>query len=284
MGYKQRLDRAFDDVPVLPLGQGKKYVLFSDCHRGNGTHNDNFLKNQHLYLAAMRYYLRTQYTYIELGDGDELWENRSMDQIEEVHGEAFELLSRFYRCGRLYMIYGNHDIVKKQASFSQKKCACFYCATRQCELPLFPGIVFYSGLILEHPITGNRYYLTHGHQASILNSLLWPLSRFLVRYVWKPLEQVGVLDPTSAAKNYRTKQRTERKLAEWAGERKRILITGHTHRPMVSQERVNYMNTGSCVHPCFITCIEIENETITLVKWYMDAQSDGNLVVERRTL
>ena len=37
-------------------------------------------------------------------------------------------------------------------------------------------------------------------------------------YVWKPLEQIGILDPTSAAKNYAVKQRTEKKLAEWNDE------------------------------------------------------------------
>lgn len=66
MSYQKRLDLAFDQVPILPLGGDNKYVLFSDCHRGNGTHNDNFLKNEHLYLAALRHYYRLDYTYIEL--------------------------------------------------------------------------------------------------------------------------------------------------------------------------------------------------------------------------
>ena len=281
MGYKKRLDRAFENVPILPMCQGRKYVLFSDCHRGNGTHNDNFLKNQHLYMAALRYYFKNRFTYIELGDGDELWENRKMEQIEEIHGEVFELLAQFYRKRRLYMIYGNHDIVKKGNSFSQKKCASFYCSAKQCTMPLFPGITFYSGLILENPDTGKRLYLTHGHQASLLNSTFWPVSRFLVRYVWKPLEQIGILDPTSAAKNYVVKQRTEKKQAAWAKENDRVLITGHTHRPVVAQDEPSYMNTGSCVHPYLITCIEIENNTLTLVKWYMDAGTNGNLFVER---
>ena len=102
-----------------------------------------------------------------------------------------------------------------------------------------------------------------------------------MRYVWKPLELVGVLDPTSAAKNYIMKQRAEKKLVEWAKENERVLITGHTHRPMVTQDACGYMNTGSCVHPYLITCIEVENDILTLVKWYMDAGTNGNLFVER---
>ncbi len=95
MSYKKRLDRAFENVPVLPLAENSRYVLFSDCHRGNGTHNDNFLKNQHLYFAALKHYYREGYTYIELGDGDELWENRDMEQIKEIHNDVFWLLSLF---------------------------------------------------------------------------------------------------------------------------------------------------------------------------------------------
>ena len=48
MGYRKRLDKSFESAPVLPLCPNSHYVLFSDCHRGNGTHNDNFLNNQHL--------------------------------------------------------------------------------------------------------------------------------------------------------------------------------------------------------------------------------------------
>lgn len=284
MSCEKRLDQAFYDVPILPLDPSSKYVLFSDCHRGNGTNNDNFLKNQHLYLAALRHYYRQKYTYIELGDGDELWENRKMEQIKEIHSEVFEQLSRFYQENRLYMIYGNHDIVKKSTSFSTKNCASFYCSSTFCRKPLFPGISFYSGLILENTASGRRFYLTHGHQASLLNSTLWPVNRFLVRYIWKPLEQIGILDPTSAAKNYTAKQRTEKKLASWAEKKGRTLITGHTHRPMVGPDASPYLNTGSCVHPYQITCIEIEQEKISLVKWYMDARSNGNLYVERSCL
>lgn len=284
MSYQKRLDSAFKHVPILPLGGDNKYVLFSDCHRGNGTHNDNFLKNEHLYLAALRQYNRLNYTYIELGDGDELWENRKMEQITEVHSEVFEQLSHFYRKHRLYMIYGNHDIVKKNTSFSQKKCASFHPPSCQCKKPLFPDITFYPGIILKNPCSGEKLYLTHGHQASLLNSTFWPVSRFLVRYFWKPLEQIGFLDPTSAAKNHTIKQRTEKRLANWAEKKGHTLITGHTHRPTADPDSSPYLNTGSCVHPYQITCIEIEQDAITLVKWYMDAQSDGSLYVKRSCL
>lgn len=285
MSCHHRLDKAFENALVLPLGGSRRYVLFSDCHRGDGTHNDNFLKNQCLYLAALRHYNKKGYTYIELGDGDELWENRNMEQIKEVHSDIFRELSAFYHEKRLYMIYGNHDIVKKYHSFSEKKCASYFCTTSQRQQPLFPGIQFHAGIILKESSTGISLYLTHGHQSSLLNSTLWPVNRFLVRYLWKPLEQLGVLDPTSAAKNYTKKKKSELRLNAWAEDRRHILITGHTHRPMLSDKAdTRYINTGSCVHPLCITCIEICCGRITLAKWYTDTRENGNLFVDREEL
>ena len=72
IGYISRMDRAYMHALALPLRQDSKYIVFSDCHRGDGRADDNFLKNELMYLAALRYYYKNGYTYIELGDGDEL--------------------------------------------------------------------------------------------------------------------------------------------------------------------------------------------------------------------
>lgn len=294
MGYYTRLTKAFEGAIRLPLNHCTKYVLFSDCHRGIGTSNDNFLKNQHLYFAALRYYYQSGHTYIELGDGDELWENRRLEQIIEIHGNVFWLLSLFQKQGRLYMIYGNHDIVKKYNGHIQSCCDTYPCCcgnnSHWEKQPLLPDLIFYEGIILESTTaalsTPNTMavYLTHGHQADFFNSTLWPLSRFLVRYLWKPLEHYGFLDPTSAAKNFTRKQKTEKLLHHWAEQEKHILITGHTHRPALSEKDIYYYNCGSCVHPRCITCLEIEDLLITLVKWTLNTGSDRKLYVERDVL
>lgn len=284
MNYSRRLQKAFQDAPSLPLTEHSRFILISDCHRGNGSANDNFLKNQHLYLAAMKHYYEKGYTCIELGDGDELWENRSMEQIVDVHSNVFQLLAKFYAENRLYMLYGNHDIVKrcpKKARHCLESCTCHSPGQ---DTPLFPGITFYSGLILKDQECQKDIYLTHGHQTDFLNSSLWRLARFLVRYLWGPAELLGFCDPTSAAKNNKKKRKTEEKLTEWARKEKHILITGHTHRPMIGTASAPYCNTGSCVHPHSITCIEIEHRCMTLVKWTLDARKDRNLFVSREVL
>lgn len=285
-GCERRLDKSFRNAPVLALYPHSRVVLVSDCHRGVGNSNDNFLKNQHLYFAALRYYYSHGFTYIELGDGEELWENRSLAAIREIHSNVFWLLSLFQKENRLYMLYGNHDHVMKYNR----------------EFPHHGGMVL--KLCHAAPQGAGRYggaasrgagkparisgclelYLTHGHQADILNSTLWKLSRFLVRYLWKPLEQMGVLDPTSAAKNYRHRQRSEKRLSAWAVKKNCYLVTGHTHRPMLGDAQTRYFNTGSCVHPRCITCIEIEDGNISLVKWNVETRQDRSLYVSRSVL
>lgn len=189
------------------------------------------------------------------------------------------------------MIYGNHDMVKKNQNYVKNHGSSYYCTSTKCREELFKSSPFYEGIILKGLSCGGSsnsrlptLYLTHGHQASLLNSTLWKLSRFLVRYIWAPLERFGVLDPTSAAKNNTAKNKTEKRLSYWAESNHRILMTGHTHRPMMGSADSPYFNTGSCVHPRCITCIEIIGENIFLVKWTLSTKSDYTLYVSREVL
>lgn len=276
MSYFSRLNKAYEGALKLPLCDFSKYVIISDCHRGNGTSNDNFLKNQTLYMAALRHYFQKGFTYIELGDGDELWENRRMKQITETHSDVFRLLSFFHEQNRLYLLYGNHDIVKK------KQKSTFY------ESILLTSDFSYSATKTQPCFSNNSrpkdIFLTHGHQADLFNSTLWPLSRFLVRYLWKPLEHFGISDPTSAAKNYTRKEKTERRLQHFATQKDLLLIAGHTHRPYLSADDSHYCNSGSCVHPYSITCLEIEHRHISLVKWNLSSDREKYLFVKRELL
>lgn len=148
MSVSSRLDHAFQNAPVLPLSNHSRYVLMSDCHRGMGNSSDNFLKNQHLYFAALEHYYRQGFTYIELGDGDELWENRNMKNIIDVHNNVFWLFKQFHQENRLYLIYGNHDIVKRKKGYPAKSCGTYFCTQSQQMQPLFPSLSFYEGIIL----------------------------------------------------------------------------------------------------------------------------------------
>ncbi|MBO5522373.1 MAG: metallophosphoesterase family protein [Roseburia sp.] len=280
MSCKTRIQKAYDGAVRLPLDECSRYVLISDCHRGTGTVYDNFLKNRHLYLAALEYYYRRNFFYIELGDGEELWENRDRNQIQTYHEDVYGMLCRFRQQGRMLRLFGNHNMELRE---KQKKGAEIAKNDRRrcktCENFLKEDLK--ESALLQNCSGGRDICLLHGHQADFFNSVLWKLSRFLVRYLWKPLEHFGVNDPTSAAKNFKKQSRYERCLAEWAKDKDMYLAAGHSHRPALPGEGGLYINTGSCVHPSGITAVEIENMKMTLVKWQMSTRPDMTLFVER---
>ncbi|MCI9149017.1 MAG: serine/threonine protein phosphatase [Lachnospiraceae bacterium] len=251
--YERRMEKARQRAVCVPFSVHRPYVMMSDCHRGCGGWNDNFAHNKTIYLAALEEYYDRGFTYLELGDGDELWENKRISEIAEIHRDVFELLARFVRQNRLYMLYGNHD---------RKKC---------CGLKLPGGIEapVCESVVLKDCQSGRDLFLIHGHQGDLMNDYLWGLTRFLVRYLWRPLEQLGIRDPTSAAKNYRKKERVEKRMANWAREHQQMLAAGHTHRPHFPQEGEKgwYFNTGSGVHPYSVAAIEIVQGRISLVNW-----------------
>lgn len=61
---------------VTPFPPDTKFIVMSDCHRGDGSAADEFAHNSLIYKCALEYYLKEGFTYIELGDAEELWGKR----------------------------------------------------------------------------------------------------------------------------------------------------------------------------------------------------------------
>lgn len=279
----KKLDKIFKNSKKILIDNNTKIVIMSDCHRGSGDNFDNFIKNQNIYENALIYYYNNGFTYIELGDGDEMWEVKNYKDIIDVHLDSFKQLKKFHDSNRLIMIYGNHDIVKKSPEILEKYFYKYCDKTTKQEEILLDGLTVYESLILNYK--DYEIFLIHGHQVDFLNSTLWRLSRFIVRHIWKNLEHIGIKDPTSAAKNYRVTNQIEKKLKKWSIENNKIIIAGHTHRsvfPKIGQSL--YFNDGSCIHPNGITCLEIENGNITLVKWEYAVNKDKVILVKRKML
>ena len=285
MSFIKRISKVYEKAKVIEFNNSSKFIIMSDCHRGDGNLGDNFSKNQDIYFYALNYYYKNCYTYIELGDGDELWENKKISEIMEEHSHVFWILSEFYKKNRLYFIYGNHDMVKKDEGYIRRNFCDFFDEQKGEYILLFRNIKFYEVLVLREETSHNKILLIHGHQGDFFNDQLWKVSRFLVRYVWRILENYGVNDPTSTAKNYKKKKVIEKKFTQWIKEKKVMVIAGHTHRPMFPEVgEIPYFNDGSCVHPRCITAIEISNGKIQLVKWCVSAREDGVLAIKRSIL
>ncbi len=286
MSSQSRLDRAYKKAKVIPFDDTSKFIFFSDCHRGDNSFADEFANNRNIYFHALTHYYNEGFTYCELGDGDELWENLNFEMILRAHKNVYELLQVFHKDDRLEMIWGNHDMVYRNPKYVKKHLSHYFDHKTREKVLLFPNIKYLESIILKHKDTQQEVFLIHGHQADFMNYTGWRIHRFLVRVLWKPLQVIGISDPTSPAQNFRETIRIERRIKKWIANNKNLItIMGHTHRPRFPEPGdLALFNDGSCVHPRCITGIEIENGNITLIKWQISTTEDGILKIIRTPL
>ena len=282
----KRLSEVFKTAKELRFDNTSKIVLVSDCHRGDGSWTDSFAHNYSIYYSALKHYYSNGYTYIELGDCDELWKNKFFGDISKIYVDVFKLLSRFHTEDRLHIIFGNHDREKREiARFSRDPIERCFDDNSSSFDPLFENVDIHEGLVLRHVKTDLKIFLVHGHQGSLLDDRLWRMNRFLVRHIVRRFEMLGFKDLTSAAQNNVKKYRVEKRICGWATANNQLVITGHTHRPTCSPDPATlYYNNGCCIHPNCITCIEIENGKLSLYKWTVKSREDGSLYVGKQLI
>jgi UDP-2,3-diacylglucosamine pyrophosphatase LpxH len=266
------ISKAFDKAVPICINKNSRLIFFSDMHKGDNSYADDFAHNMQIYEEALQHYYQEDYTYFELGDGVELWENKSFAPIYHAYKSIFDLQLKFHQENRLHLLFGNHDMVFKDKNVVEAMLNKFFVDKQSKDKKLLFDVDFKESILLEVEETDNSILLIHGHQADFMNYVLWKFSRFLVRYLWMPLQKnFGFKDPTSPAKNYRNSISVERKLKKWIfNNENQIVICGHTHRPQFPNPgEIPYFNDGSCVHPKSIIGIEITNLEISLVKWFL---------------
>ncbi len=283
MNTRHRLDRAYKNAKIIHFDDTAKFVFFSDCHRGDKSFADEFARNENIYYHAIKHYYKEGFTYLELGDGDELWESNSFDDILKAHKNVYHLLQKFHFDKRLHLIWGNHDMVYRDPGYVKKHLSTYFDPKDGKEEVLFKNLEYHEAIILKHADTAQELFMCHGHQADWMNYHGWRFNRFMVRLLWKPLQVFGITDPTSPAKNYKELIKVERRVKKWIIENDNLMtIMGHTHRPRFPEPGdIAFFNDGSCVHPRSITGLELENGAISLIKWHISTNDEGNLRVSR---
>lgn len=278
----QGLTQAFQAALRIPFDDSSRFVFFSDCHRGVDSKTDAFAPNKGLFRQALEHYLRHGFTYVEVGDGDELWMNPRFSDVQRAHRPIFDLLHQFDRRNRLHLLVGNHDVAGNETDKEAKD-----------------GLGIREGLVLEHTRTGQEIVVVHGHQVDFGTELGFAISRFMVRYVWKRLQELGFGTtpiwakpevkrawPEQQIMNWLQghKRKIERRICAWLEACEKAVICGHTHFPHFSLPgALPYFNTGSCVIPGHITGLEIESGLLSLVQWsYATDEPDSNERAVRR--
>jgi len=285
MHTMSRLLKAYESGIKVPFNNKDKIIFFSDIHRGDNSISDEFAHNQNIYYHALNHYFQNGYTYIEVGDGDELWEHSKFKHIRGAHSDVYCLIREFYVQDRFWMLYGNHNMSFKHQHHVKHNLHEFFDEYKDEVSPLFPGIEVYESLILTHEETGKEVFVVHGHQGDFINDHIWRIMKFINRHFWHYLHIVGFRNPSSPAKNRHKRHKIEKNYTKWIKKYRKMLIVGHTHRPKFPNNGEEpYFNTGSCIFPRSITGLEINEGKIGLVDWRIKPDVKGSLHISKTYL
>lgn len=316
---QQKTDRGIS----LPFEATKdKFIILSDQHKGGKDAADDFMPAEANYLKALQFYFDEGYTFISLGDSEELWENTPKTAVDK---NRISLLkeAQFLHVDRYYRIYGNHDLEWKypiqQGIFLR---------------PIFGDkLKIYEGICLTTNYNNKEYsiLLAHGHQGD-KKSDGNPFSTWAVAALWTPIQRYLEVTINTPATSYELTDQHNIMMYEWSKQQSNLIfISGHTHKPVFASldhmERLSiqlqhakeknnaaliekteneikfrqkeypgkirhrtmlkpsYFNAGCC---CFgdgdITGIEISDGYIRLIKWHTEGDKPTRIVLEESEL
>lgn len=201
-----RLTRVFEDAPVFDLNSGRRVVLFSDLHMGNGGPADDFRENGPMFHRVLRdHYLDESFELILNGDVEELQRFR-LPAIQRRWPQVFDIFHAFEAETSLYRVIGNHDMAILD--------------TRHRPETIYEGMRWRYG--------DNDLFILHGHQTAPRYEKRNPWIDFFLRYVANPLR----IPNRTVSHNSRRKMKVERQVYHFSSAMKVASIIGHTHRPL----------------------------------------------------
>ncbi len=278
-----------------------KFIIFSDHHKGNKDYGDDFANNEPNYLAALDYYLLNKFTYINLGDAEELWKYGPKEVISK-NIMALRSEAKFQQENKYYKTFGNHDLTWK----NKLDIDIWFKDIFILPLPVWEGVLLKT-VLNEKPLS---IFLTHGHQGDKMSDNN-AFSTWMVAHIWRPLQRYLQINVNTPAKDFTLRDKHNIMMHEWSSSRENLLlITGHTHKPVfasglysdhpnntVNDNKIaaaaekhnklkpSYFNSGCC---CYndgdVTGIEIADGKISLIKWHWDNNASHRSVLEEREL
>jgi predicted phosphodiesterase len=221
----QSLDNLWQDQDVKILeSRGKKHVIISDTHMGDGGDADDFHLNEPALLSALEHYHREGYNLILLGDVEEFWQF-DLDAITRRYNRSVYAKIRDFGEDRVYRIFGNHDY----------EWGGFQDPIKQSSKML--GLAD-EALKMKDRLGNILILLVHGHQGSIDSDKFSWFSRFFVRIFRgiEPLAKLSGLYGHGAATKSPVAGDYEKTYYAWGKDRKILVICGHSHRAVFASK------------------------------------------------
>ncbi len=219
----QALDKSYKDSERISMHcDDIRWIIFSDHHRGSKDGADDFLPCEQTYLTALDHYHQKGFTLCLLGDVEEFWENSPFNVMTH-YLKVLESEKRFYDKNRLHRIWGNHDDDWRIAEYLADHLG-----------GLFPKIKVNESIVLQlnDGEESRDILLVHGHQGT-LDSDRWAwASRLFVRFIWRNVQRIFNVPLSTPSNNIKLKSEHDQAMYEWADERDKVVICGHTHHPV----------------------------------------------------
>jgi UDP-2,3-diacylglucosamine pyrophosphatase LpxH len=106
--FSDMINNRLNPVVTLDISQGGKALVISDLHMGGGR-RDDLAQNGALLLRMLEsYYLKGGWNIVLNGDIEEL-QRFSRESIRKQWSALYEIFDAFHAQGRLYKTLGNHD-------------------------------------------------------------------------------------------------------------------------------------------------------------------------------
>jgi len=213
---------------VIPFDcQTGRFIIFSDQHKGARNGADDFAAAGQNYLNALAYYHENEFTFINLGDSEELWENL-LFKVKKHNKKEFEAEKKFLETNRYIKIFGNHDLFWDNDPLAWWHLKNIYGQ----KVRIDEGIVLKTSIRTASNKSELTLFLTHGHQGDASSDGNW-FSKFFVARIWAPLQAFLRINPNTPAYDAVKKTLHNQIMYEWsAAQGNIILITGHTHQPV----------------------------------------------------
>ena len=276
-------------VCVLNIDAADKFIIFSDQHKGNRDYADDFAGNEFNYLKALEYYHSQNFSFINLGDSEEIWKY-TVEEVLPKNEKAFAAEAAF-QPNKYFKTFGNHDIIWKNKWDVERLLKNYFALP----LPVYEGIILKTTVANE----ALTVFCTHGHQGDKMSDNN-AFSTWIVAHVWTPIQRYLKINVNTPSKNYSLRNKHNQLMHQWSSNRKNVLlITGHTHSPVFASGKYSshpsnkiekdtneklkpsYYNSGCC---CFndgdITGIEIEDGFIRLIRWHQDNDTSTRTILE----
>jgi UDP-2,3-diacylglucosamine pyrophosphatase LpxH len=226
--FSQEQEKLNDEM-VIDLNTAK-FIIFSDQHKGNRNGADDFRICERAYNAALAYYNNLDYTLIVLGDVEELWEERPKD-VMKAYSHTMMLEGKFHQNGRYLRIFGNHDDAWRHTDLVE-----------QLLVPALGGgpLKVRESLILHVQDEKDELgvlFLLHGHQGTFGSDRIAVISKWIVRYIWRPIQRFIKISFNTPSRDFKLRHTHDNAMYYWSeAQDKTVLIAGHTHRPVFQSE------------------------------------------------